>query len=157
MHTQLSIQYSTNEPKAKRNGQANPQTPDTSIFQCNSQLVLVGWRSKPCHDGHDAQNNEDNRNEHNQNGVLRRRRLFRWREKEHLIFVILIGTLSGVDDGSPLAGECFHGIDLASCKRTCREKVGRKLVVTKLSGQGCRLAWRPRKKWGGQSSFADQE
>src|ERR1017187_9955709 len=78
VHNQLSISYPTKQPKTKCNSNANPQTPSSPIFYCDSQFVLVGWRSKSCHERDDAQNNKDGRNEHNENGVLRWRRLSRW-------------------------------------------------------------------------------
>jgi hypothetical protein len=84
----LSIPYPTKQPKAKRNSYANPQTPSSPIFYCDSQLVLVGWRPKSYHERDDAQNNEDGRDEHNENGVLRWRRFSRWwKNPKHTSYV----------------------------------------------------------------------
>src|SRR5205823_4409702 len=83
----LSIHYPAKQPKAKGNSDTNPQTPNSHMFYCESQLVLVGWRPKSCHECDEAENNEDDGDEHNENGVLGWRRFSRWKNPKHRTYV----------------------------------------------------------------------
>ena len=80
------IPQSAKQPKANRDGCADPQQPKSAMCQRHRQIMLIGG----CADGNDqcnhSQNDKDHRDEHDQDRIFRRRRLSRRNWKAHSLF-----------------------------------------------------------------------
>jgi hypothetical protein len=73
--TKPSISKSAKQPEANADCRANSQTPSSNVLQCHRHSMLLGGRSETHHQCHNSQGDQDRRGEHDQNRILRGRRL----------------------------------------------------------------------------------